>query len=144
MKRDSVPAAPVIDRATRAWGSVAARAIPLDFEIRRAALVAGFAGACGADTAVIAPLGQVAGETLAFAVAPPDSPEVEAVVRLLNGLRERTRIAAVDALGGCGKKAIGQIEVLFAIANTTPDDPRGSDALRQAANRAIPRVRRIE
>lgn len=147
VNRDSVPAAPapsVIDRATRAWGSPAARAIPLEYEIRRAALVAGFAGACAADTAVIAPLGQVAGEALTFAVAPPSSPDVEAVARLLTGLRERTRVAAVDALGDCGKKAIGQIEVLFVIANTTPDDPRGSDALRHAANRAIPRVRRIE
>lgn len=155
-KKDSVAPAPpppdttalrakyVKARLDRLWGTTAGRSAFLDGEIRRQALVAGFGIACQADSAVTGPLGLVASEPYRFTVeAPAEDAAAQVVRNRLVGERERTRIAALDALGDCGTRAMAQLPVIAKLANAG-DDPNVPDAVRRAAARAIPRVRRIE
>ena len=142
------PATPPPDtaalRLAHVWGRAEGRAVPLDYEVRRAALVAGLAAACGADSLAAAPLGLVANEPVEFSLAPPADDAAQRVAGLVAEQRTRSRVAAVDALGDCGPRARSQLDTLFALANAAADDPRVPETVRRAANRAIPRVRRIE
>jgi hypothetical protein len=128
----------------RVWGSPPARAALLEREIRRVALVGGFGVGCAADSAVSGPLALIADEPLKFVLdAPADDESAQTVKNRLVAERERTRIAALDALGECGPRALAQLPVLNRLVNTA-DDPTISDGVRSAALRALRKVRRIE
>lgn len=128
----------------RVWGTPQARAVLLEREIRRVALVGGFGVGCAADSAVSGPLALVADEPMKFILdAPADDESAQTVKNRLMAERERTRIAALDALGECGTRAMAQLPVLNRLVNTA-DDPTISDAVRAAALRALRKVRKIE
>jgi hypothetical protein len=96
------------------------------------------------DSTVVEALGKVADEKLTFRVAAPaDDPSVSNVFNWLVGERERTRVAALDALGGCGTRSASQLPVVARLANAT-EESDVPDSVKKAAKAIFSKIRKID